>query len=244
MQLIPAIDLRAGQVVRLAQGDFSRETRFKADPVMLAWRYQEAGARCLHVVDLDSAREGGHANLEAIEAICATLSIPVQTGGGVRSLDDLMRRLDCGASRVVVGSLCVKEPHLVAGWIEEVGAERIVAGLDVTRNFSAGWVPKAAGWTEEGELDLFALLDILREAGLVHLLCTDIERDGMLTGPSLGLYRQLTERHAGLKVQASGGVGKAEHLEKVAETGVAACIVGRALLEGKLSLTEIERWSR
>lgn len=244
MIIIPAIDLRGGRVVRLQQGDYDRETRYTDDPVELAERYQTAGANYLHVVDLDSARSGGDANLEVIGQICRTLDIPVQTGGGVRSLDDLKRRLDIGASRVVVGSVCVRDPGLVCEWLDQLSAGQLVAGLDVSRDFSGSWMPRASGWTEEGELTLVTLLDRLIDAGLEHLLCTDIERDGMFSGPSLTLYRSITERYSGLKIQASGGIGSVNDLREVAQTNVSSCIVGRALLENRVPITAIKQWSR
>ncbi len=244
MQLIPAIDLRDGQVVRLAQGDYDRETRYDNDPVALAATYQEAGAGLIHIVDLDSARHGGNANLDTIARICAGVEIAVQTGGGVRSRADLDARLDAGARRVVIGSLCVREPDRVADWLGELGPEAIVAGLDVRMDADGGWLPKAAGWTESGDLELFALVERLQRAGLRHLLCTDIERDGMFTGPSVELYQALASRFPALKIQASGGIGEEADLQIAARTGVAGCIVGRALLEGRLPMTAIRRWSR
>ncbi|MGY6553896.1 MAG: 1-(5-phosphoribosyl)-5-[(5-phosphoribosylamino)methylideneamino]imidazole-4-carboxamide isomerase [Wenzhouxiangella sp.] len=244
MQLIPAIDLRGGRVVRLQQGDYARETRYNDDPLALAQRYQDAGAALIHIVDLDSARDGGAENLSVIGRICRDLDIDVQTGGGVRSLDDVQARLDAGARRIVIGSLCVREPDTVAGWLQSLGSEHIVAGLDVVADERGGWMPKAAGWTESGELELFALLARLTEAGLKHVLCTDIERDGMFAGPSVSLYRSLVQRYPGILTQASGGIGSEADLELAAETGVAACIVGRALLEGRVPFEAIARWSR
>lgn len=244
MQLIPAIDLRAGRVVRLEQGDYDRETRYEDDPLALAQRYQDAGAALIHIVDLDSARDGGTANLAMIGRICRELSIDVQTGGGVRSLEDLQARLDAGARRVVIGSLCVREPDTVAEWLQLLGPQAIVAGLDVLADSRGGWTPKAAGWTESGSLELFALLARLSDAGLKHLLCTDIERDGMFAGPSVALYQTLVDRYPGIQTQASGGIGSEDDLEQAAQTGVAGCIVGRALLEGRVSLKAVQRWLR
>jgi phosphoribosylformimino-5-aminoimidazole carboxamide ribotide isomerase len=244
MQLIPAIDLSEGRVVRLQQGDYNRETRYDDDPLELASRYQAAGAKILHLVDLDSARTGGEANLEVIGQICRDLSIPVQTGGGVRCLEDLQQRLELGAERVVVGSLCVKRPDVVCAWIDSLGSRAIVAGLDVARGLEGTWLPRATGWTEAGELDLFALLERLVDAGLKHLLCTDIERDGMFSGTSNALYQTLVQRYPSLAVQASGGVGESADLTAVATTGVDACIVGRALLEGRVAVEEIRQWSQ
>jgi len=244
MQLIPAIDLRGGRVVRLQQGDYERETRYDDDALVVAKRYADAGATLIHVVDLDSARDGGTANLAAIEQLCREVDADIQTGGGVRSREDFQRRIDAGAARVVIGSLCVKEPALIEEWLGQADGGRIVAGLDVTQGLDGGWVPKAAGWTESGDTDLFTLLDRLVDAGLRHLLCTDIERDGMFAGPSLALYESVCDRFASLAVQASGGVGSGDDLGEVAQTGVAGCIVGKALLEGRVKLSEIARWSR
>lgn len=241
MILIPAIDLKGGGVVRLQQGDFGRETRYSVDALELARRYEEAGAGLVHVVDLDAARAGGDANLDRIGRICEGLSIPVQTGGGVRGQADLEARLGAGAARVVIGSLCVRDPDRVCRWITEFGPETIVAGLDVQRGSEGGWIPRAAGWTESGRQELGALVKRLADAGLRHLLCTDIERDGMYSGPSIELYRGLAERFSGLEVQASGGIGVVSQLTDVARTGVAGCIVGRALLEGRIPLSAIGR---
>ena len=244
MQLIPAIDLRNGNVVRLQQGDYDRETRYQDDPLEVAERYQNAGAGLIHIVDLDGARRGGDAHLKIIRRICSQLSIEVQTGGGVRSAADVEARLEAGAARVVVGSVCVQDPDTFEKWIRQFGNDKIVAGLDVVRATDGGWIPRAAGWTESGSLDLFTLIERFSDAGLKHLLCTDIERDGMFSGPSISLYQALVSRHAAVRTQASGGIGSASDLVDVSHTGVAACIVGRALLEGKVSLKAISQWSR
>lgn len=241
MFLIPALDLRAGRVVRLQQGDYARETRYDDAALERARLYQDSGARLLHLVDLDAARDGGEGNLQTIAAICAALPIPVQTGGGVRGIDDVRRRLEVGAGRIVIGSVCVRTPQTVCDWLTEFGPERIVAGLDVRRAANGRWIPQAAGWTEAGKHDLFTLLDRLIDAGLKHLLCTDIERDGMLSGASTALYRELVGRYPALAIQASGGIGTEADLETVAASGVSGCIVGRALLEGGVSLAAIAR---
>jgi len=244
MKLIPAIDLRGGRVVRLQQGDYERETRYDDDPLALAKRYVDAGAKRIHIVDLDSARAGGDANLAIIERLCSELGVAVQTGGGVRSREDFQRRLDAGAERVVIGSLCVREPETVAEWLAGPQSGRIVAGLDVSQAAGGSWIPRAAGWTEAGDIDLFTLLDRLIDSGLKHLLCTDIERDGMFAGPSLALYEAVCDRFPSLAVQASGGIGSDADLVEVSQTGVTGCIVGRALLEGRVTLSEVSKWSR
>lgn len=236
MIVIPALDLRDGGVVRLRQGDYDRETRYDLSPLEQARAYQDAGARLLHLVDLDAARAGGDGNLAVMQTIAETLDIPVQAGGGVRDEAGLQRRLDAGIDRVVLGSLCVREPQRIIDWIDRFGAERIVAGLDVRPTDDGRWIPQAAGWTEAGDEDLYALLDRLVAGGLTDLLCTDITRDGMLQGPGTDLYRSLTARYPALRIQASGGVGNRADLADAASTGVHGCIVGRALLEGRIPL--------
>lgn len=236
MIVIPALDLRDGGVVRLKQGDYDRETRYDLSPVDQALAYQAAGGRVLHLVDLDAARDGGDGNLAVITSIASALDIPVQAGGGVRDEAGLRQRLEAGIDRIVLGSLCVREPETVVEWIDRYGAERIVAGLDVRPTEDGRWIPQAAGWTEAGEDDLDTLLGTLVAGGLRHLLCTDITRDGMLEGPSTALYRELAARYPTLAIQASGGVGGVGDLEATADTGVAGCIVGRALLEGRVPL--------
>lgn len=246
MHMIPAIDLRDGRVVRLSQGDYARQTDYADDAVTLAQRYQAAGASVLHVVDLDGARSGEGGNLNTIERIAQALTIPVQTGGGVRSVDDIAKRLDAGATRVVVGSLCVRTPALFTEALARFGADQLVAGLDVLAEDTATgplWRPRAAGWTEAAESDVHTLLETFCDAGLRHLLCTDISRDGMLAGASTALYDELVARYPQLLIQASGGIGEESDLVAVAATGVAACIVGRALLEGRIALERIRAWS-
>lgn len=242
MQLIPAIDLRNGRVVRLQQGDYARETQYRASPLEQAQIYQDAGAANIHVVDLDAALDGGDGNLKWIGQICRSLNLPIQTGGGVRSESDLDARFNAGASRIIIGSLCVRSPERVCEWIARYGNDRIVAGLDVRADAEGQWIPQAAGWTESGDQDLFTLLDQLTDAGLKHLLCTDIDCDGMLAGPSLGLYTQLTRHYPELSIQASGGIGSETDLKRVAQTGVTGCIVGRALLEGQVPMRVIGQY--
>lgn len=242
MMLIPAIDLINGRVVRLAQGDYSRQTDYGDDPIARALAYQDAGAQYLHVVDLDSAKGGGDANLDLIRQLCGALSIPVQTGGGVRSATDVEKRLNAGVARVVVGSMCIQQPLTFAQWVSSFGPDCMVAGLDVKANNVGRWIPQASGWLEPGALDLNALLDLLMPSGLLHVLCTDIDRDGLMQGASISLYQHLTSNHPHLQIQASGGIGHSEDLVSVATTSVSGCIVGRALLEGTVSLDDIARY--
>ncbi len=235
LEIIPALDLRGGRVVRLRQGDFARETGYALDAVEQAQRYCNAGARRLHVVDLDGAREGRFENLAVIEAL-AKLDFDVQAGGGVRTEADLTRLFDAGVQRVVVGSVAVRECERVIEWIGRYGAERLVIALD-TRQVDGIWTLSSAGWTEASTITLDELAPRYQQAGAKHLLCTDIARDGMLSGPNLELYDYLAALAPDLAVQASGGVRDLDDV-KALQSRASAVILGRSLLEGHLDLGE------
>ena len=235
-EAIPALDLRGGCVVRLRQGDYARETVYDVDAVEQARRYRDAGARHLHVVDLDGARSGQLDNLRSIEAL-ARLDLAVQAGGGVREEADVQRLFDAGAFRVVVGSVAVRDPARVEAWIARYGAERIVVALD-TRLVGDAWTLSASGWTEPVAATLDVLAPRFVAAGARHLLCTDIDRDGMATGPNLALYEHLGALVPGLAVQASGGVRDAADVRALRASPASAVILGRSLLEGRLDLAE------
>ncbi|NYZ64057.1 HisA/HisF-related TIM barrel protein [Luteimonas deserti] len=234
----PAIDIRDARVVRLAQGDYARETRYGDDPLAQIQRYADAGARWLHLVDLDAAREGGYTLAPLLERIRATTGLCVQTGGGVRSADDVRRILDAGADRVVVGSLAVREPALVEAWIVSFGAEHITVALDTRLDADGVWRLPVHGWTEVGQDTLGALAVRYARAGLVHLLSTDIARDGMLSGPNADLYAHLRLIAPALRVQASGGVRELGDVAAARAQGCAGIVLGRALLERRFELSE------
>ena len=237
MEIIPAIDLRAGSVVRLAQGDYARETRYAIDPVALAREYATAGARWLHVVDLDGARAGTLENLHSIEALART-PLRIQAGGGVRDEDGVRRLFDAGVARVIVGSVAVRAPATVEQWIARHGAERICVALDTKADAQGRWTLPVKGWTESSDAVLDDLASRYARAGARHLLCTDIARDGMLSGPNLDLYTHLLKVVPRVAVQASGGVRDIEDLRALRAAGAAAAILGRSLLEGRLSVAE------
>ena len=235
----PSIDVRAGRVVRLAQGDYTRETRYAADPLAQAMAYADAGASFLHLVDLDAARDGGYTLLPLLRAIAEDGRLQVQTGGGVRSAADAQRILDAGAARIVVGSLAVKEPQQVAGWLKRFGADRIVVALDTRCDADGVWRLPVHGWTQGSGIELDALLAHYARAGARHLLCTDIARDGMLNGPNIELYRRIAKLWPAFAVQASGGVREAADVEAAREAGCAGIVLGRALLEGRFALPDV-----
>jgi phosphoribosylformimino-5-aminoimidazole carboxamide ribotide isomerase len=239
MELIPAIDLREGRCVRLLKGDFARETRYDADPVELARRYRDAGAAWLHVVDLDGAQRGEPVNLALVERMGRASGLRVQLGGGVRKRANLEAALGV-AERVVIGSLAVSDPATVAGWLTEFGSERLTLGLDVRLGADGSALIATHGWTQESALSLDAAIERYRAAGLKHVLCTDIDRDGALAGPNLALYRECVLRWPGIAFIASGGVRDAADLAALAATGVAAAVSGKALLEGRLTAEEMK----
>ena len=234
--VIPAIDLRGGQVVRLKQGDYAQQTTYAADPRELAQRYADAGARWLHLVDLDGARSGQLDNLAVIRAIAAD-GMWVQAGSGVRDEADLQRLFDAGVQRVVLGSVAIRDPGLVAGWLDTYGAERLTLALD-TRRIDGRWTLPSAGWTETGARTLDELAPWYAARGARHLLCTDIDRDGMLAGFNLDLYRHLADSVPQLAVQASGGVRSLDDIRAAREAGARGVILGRALLEGRFTVEE------
>jgi phosphoribosylformimino-5-aminoimidazole carboxamide ribotide isomerase len=245
----PAIDVRDGRVVRLQQGDYARETRYPDEPFAVAMRYADAGARWLHLVDLDAALEGGYTLAPLLSRIAADGRLRVQTGGGVRDEKALATILDAGASRVVVGSLAVRRSDWVVQWLSRYGAERITIALDTRQDDAGVWRLPVHGWTENAGLDLDACLDLYRDAGARHLLCTDIARDGMMRGPNIDLYRRLAARNAGIanashrvfEIQASGGIRDVADILAARAAGCAGAVLGRSLLEGGIRLDEALR---
>ncbi|AJC44602.1 1-(5-phosphoribosyl)-5-[(5-phosphoribosylamino)methylideneamino]imidazole-4-carboxamide isomerase [Xanthomonas sacchari] len=234
----PALDIRDGRVVRLAQGDYARETHYGDDPLRRAQAFAEAGAQWMHLVDLDAARAGGYTLAPLLQRIRNETGLQVQTGGGVRSRADVQRLLDAGASRVVIGSLAVRDRESVLEWLAEFGPERITVALDSRQDAHGVWRLPVHGWTETSSLSLDALAGEYAAAGLIHLLCTDIARDGMLSGPNLALYAHLRQLAPALAVQASGGIRNAADVRGAREAGCAGAVLGKALLEGRLRLDE------
>lgn len=234
----PALDIREGRVVRLRQGDYAQETRYGDDPLPRAQAFAAQGARWMHLVDLDAARAGGYTLAPLLRQIRAEAGLDVQTGGGVRGRDDVVRILDAGASRVVVGSLAVREPEAVIGWLAEFGAERITIALDARQDEAGTWQLPIHGWTENAGVTLDALAQRYAAAGMRHLLCTDIARDGMLAGPNIDLYRHLAALLPGVAIQASGGIRDVSDVVAARAAGCSGAILGKALLEQRMDLAE------
>ena len=242
--VLPALDLRGGRCVRLTKGDYAEETVYFDDPVKMAklWRVQNACV--LHVVDLDAARGGldddGENNRAAVGAVCQALDVPVQLGGGIRSMGDIQAALDLGVYRVVIGTAAVRTPELVSEAVERFGCRRVVVGID-----AKGGEARVEGWTEGGGVDAVELALDMEQRGVRRFIYTDISRDGTMEGPNVDAYRALGQRLTQAKMTASGGVGGYEDLLRIQELAsyrVDSVIVGRALYENAFPCQQFWGW--
>lgn len=239
MELIPAIDLKEGRCVRLFKGDFAAETVYSNDPVSVLDRYRELGARTVHVVDLDGARDGNQPNRDVILEMAQKRRVRLQVGGGLRSLDRVIRLLDAGIDRAVIGSVAVTSPDEVTSWMREIDPRQIVLAFDVRINAQAVPMLTTHGWLKTSDVSLWSAVERYLPSGLTHVLCTDIARDGAMTGPNCELYAEAVRRFPQIQWQASGGVANASDLAALRECGVAAVISGKAMLENKISNEEL-----
>lgn len=241
--IIPAIDLIQGKTVRLYQGSYDKTTEYQQTPLQLRDLYAEAGAGILHLVDLTGAKNAADRQLELLTSLMKNAPLPVQVGGGVRTAADVEQLLAAGASRVVVGSVAIREPETVQGWLRTYGGNKIVLALDVAINAKGDKTLPSHGWIEESTITLEQVLDGFIAAGAKHVLCTDISKDGTLQGPNVALYAELVQKYPQIQWQASGGVGSLADIKALKPTGVAGVILGRALLEGKFTAEEaIQCW--
>ncbi len=237
MQIWPAIDLRGGKCVRLQQGDYQRETVFADDPVAMAVRWRDSGADCLHLVDLDGARDGQAINAPVVEAIVQQVALPCQLGGGIRDEQSIERWLDCGVARLVVGTRALKEPD----WFRQMCRRypgKLVLGID-----ARGGRVATDGWLEVSQIGAVELANWFANEPVAGIVYTDIARDGMLQGPNLAALREMCDE-VRLPIIASGGVTTLDDIRALVELEVAGCIIGRALYEGKMTLEDALRAAR
>lgn len=236
MQIFPAIDLKDGACVRLTQGDMNQATAYHSEPSQQAKIFEDAGLKQLHIVDLNGAIDGHPVNKEAVLSILDNVNIPLQLGGGIRTLTQIEEWLSIGVNRVILGTIAVRDPELVHEACHEF-PERIVVGLD-----ARGEQVAVSGWVEQTELSIFEMAERFQDAGAASIIYTDIQRDGMGTGVNLTLTKKLAQSTR-LPVIASGGIGSLDDLRAVqslASDGVKGVIIGRAYYEGKVSLTELK----
>lgn len=239
MNIIPAIDIRGGRCVRLFKGDFEQQTNYDENPQALARNYRSMGFTTIHLVDLDGAKAGTQENQGLLHKIVGKSGLAAQLGGGIRTQNDLDSWFVAGVARVVIGSIAVSEPDLVCDWLTTYGPDKIVLAFDV--NVGADDTPRVAthGWTQSTEINLWQCIDRFAPSGLQHVLCTDISRDGAMTGPNLMLYDEVLGRYPDIQLQASGGVRNIDDLDALRAAGVPAAITGRALLDGRITAEEI-----
>lgn len=237
IELIPAIDIIDGKCVRLTQGDYRQKTIYNAHPAEVAKMFAGVGIRRLHVVDLDGAKAQHIVNYKALESITAATDLTVDFGGGLKSDEDLRIAFECGASMVTGGSIAVKDEALFLRWIEKFGADKIILGADVK-----GGKIAVSGWTETTSLDLKPFLQNYFDRGLTKVICTDINKDGMLEGPAIDLYTNILRTWPTTYLIASGGVSGMKDIELLSEAGIPAVIFGKAFYEGKISPADLERW--
>jgi phosphoribosylformimino-5-aminoimidazole carboxamide ribotide isomerase len=236
--LIPSIDLKDGRCVRLYQGDFAQATAYASTPHALLSRYQALGACWVHIVDLDGAKDGKPANHSVVASLSASTAVKLQVGGGIRTAAAVEVLLDVGASRVVIGSVAVHDPQEVLQWFQRFGSEHLCLALDVRTASEDHPRVHTHGWTRAGNITLWEALAPYRDVAR-HILCTDIDRDGTLSGPNLELYAQSLARFPQLAWQASGGIRGSQDLKALAEIGVTGAVSGKALLENRIPDEEL-----
>ena len=232
MELIPAIDLIDGKCVRLYQGDYTQETVYAEDPVEVALRWENLGASRIHIVDLDGARSGNPDNLRVVKRIVSAVEVPVQMGGGVRTLDSARRIIDAGVQRVMLGTVAVRYPQMVQSACAELGSESVVVAVD-----SKDGQVAVSGWTSASQIQATDLVASMMEVGVQTFLCTDISRDGTLSGPNYELMHDLVQV-AGRGIIAAGGIASIQHLQRLTDTGVGAAVIGKALYTADIDLHE------
>ena len=236
IELIPAIDIIDGKCVRLTKGDYDQKTVY-GQPLDMAQEFERIGFRRLHVVDLDGAKSKYIVNIHVLRSLTTETSLTVDFGGGIKTDDDMQKAFDSGAAMVTVGSIAVTDPERCMGWIEKYGAERIILGADV-RNGKIS----INGWKEDSAEDLLPFLQKYIDAGVRNVLCTEISKDGTLTGPAIDLYKRVMDAYPQLHLIASGGVSCIDDIKALDAAGIPAVVFGKAIYEGKINLEELWGW--
>lgn len=237
IKIIPAIDIINGQCVRLSQGNYSQMKIYSNKPVDLALQLVDFGVKHIHLVDLDGAKAGKIINWKILESITSSTTLTVDYGGGIKTDEDLNTILNCGASQITAGSIAVKDKATVVKWLEKHGPERIILGADVKDEQIC-----ISGWHESSNLNLFDFIDDYLPYGIKNIISTDIDRDGMFTGPAIDLYIKLIKRYPTLNIIASGGVSTIDDVVALDNAGIQSVIVGKAILENKISLTQVSKY--
>lgn len=237
MKIIPAIDIIDGKCVRLTKGDFGTSKIYSDNPVEMAKKFEASGISNLHLVDLDGARSGKIVNYNVLSDIAKSTNLQIDFGGGLLTAEDVQIAFSSGASQITGGSVAVKNRTEFLQWINNYGAEKIILGADITDGRIA-----VSGWTQVSEIDMLSFVDGYLKSGIATVICTDISKDGMLEGPSIKMYESMLRRFPTLGLIASGGVSSIIDLEELRQIGCHGAIVGKAIYEGRITLSEIEKF--
>lgn len=234
MQIIPAIDIIDGKCVRLTQGDYQQKKVYNENPLEVAREFEEYGIRRLHLVDLDGAQQKHIVNYKVLESIAGQTSLEIDFGGGIKSDEDISIAFASGAKQVTGGSIAVKDPETFLHWLEKYGNEKVILGADARNRQVA-----ISGWQESSSLDVVDFVRTYQQKGVQYVICTDIAKDGLLQGPSFELYQEILQAIPGIRLIASGGITSIEDVASLREMNLSGAIIGKALYEGKIKLTEL-----
>ena len=234
IELIPAIDILGGQCVRLTKGDYDQKTVYRDSPAEVAKEFEQIGFRRLHVVDLDGAKSKHIVNSGVLRRITTETQLVVDFGGGIKTDEDIKQAFDAGAAMVTIGSIAVTQPDLFMGWLEKYGPERMILGADVRHGKIS-----INGWKEDSSEDLLPFLQKYIDAGVRTVLCTEISKDGTLSGPAINLYSEVMSAYPQLHLIASGGVSSLEDIKALDAAGIPAVVFGKAIYEGRIDLHQL-----
>jgi phosphoribosylformimino-5-aminoimidazole carboxamide ribotide isomerase len=237
-EIIPAIDIIDGKCVRLSQGDYSKKTIYNEDPLEVAKQFEDIGIKRLHLVDLDGAKKGEVVNFKVLDKIANNTDLKIDFGGGIKNDETIRSVFDAGADMATLGSVAVKDPELFFTWIKKYGSRKILLGADVKGENIA-----ISGWLEETNINILDLLRRNIENGLTQAFCTDVNKDGMLEGPSIDLYKRIIKEFPELNFVASGGVSQIEDVFKLQHINCSGAIIGKAIYEGKISMNELKEFT-
>ena len=234
ISVIPAIDIIDGKCVRLAFGDFSKKVVYNENPLEVAKSFEDTGLKRVHMVDLDGAKQGKVVNIKVLEKVASGTSLVIDFGGGIKTNEDIKAALNSGAAMISTGSIAVKNKELFKNWLAQYGPNKIIVAADAKNEKVA-----VSGWQEETSLSIFDCIKRLLDEGATQIMCTDISKDGSLTGPATALYGKLLNKFPSLQLIASGGISCLKDVEDLDKLGCKEVIVGKALYEGKIKLNEL-----
>ncbi|HEX5151782.1 MAG TPA: 1-(5-phosphoribosyl)-5-[(5-phosphoribosylamino)methylideneamino]imidazole-4-carboxamide isomerase [Parafilimonas sp.] len=237
IEIIPAIDIIDGNCVRLSQGDYQTKKIYNESPVEVAKEFEDAGIKRLHMVDLDGAKQGKIVNLKTLEAVASVTNLEIDFGGGIKTTEDVESVLNAGAAFFNIGSIAVKKPELVEAWIQQFSAEKILLGADVKdENIMIH------GWQQSADMNIINYISAYINKGICRIFCTDISKDGLLQGTSIDLYKKILAAFPQLHLIASGGVSSITDIEELDAIGCSGVIIGKALYEGKIQLSQLKKY--